>query len=129
MDAVQTGGARPFEQRRRKRIGCAVSVHLMPESGAVRGAAAYAGCSRDLSTGGVYVVTSGTGAFAPGDILTVSILIPWEMRRAFPFSRISGASRVLRVEPAEAEGKPAIGIALAFCGEAVSTLGSVITPR
>jgi len=115
------------------------------------------GRSTDLSVDGLYLTTRVVTSVAPGDPLTVSIRIPLERRRSFPFSRIVGLCRVVRVDDLRApstraagqgaasheggwvgrlEGqadtrqpalKAARGLALAFC-EDVTKLGGIVVP-
>ena len=84
------------------------------------------GRSRDLSTGGAYVTTGEAGPFAPDDVLTVWFSIPLESRRAFPFSRIMGACRIVRVEPqATDEAGSRVGLALEFHDDRITLLGAI----
>jgi c-di-GMP-binding flagellar brake protein YcgR len=88
------------------------------------------GESSDLSTGGIAFTTKDPGSFSPGEVLEVSITIPWEARRAFPFSRILGRCRVVRVEERPAEGGATLRrVALEFCGDQVTLLGAIVVPR
>jgi len=115
------------------------------------------GRSTDLSVDGLYLTTRVVTSVVPGDPLTVSIWIPLERRRSFPFSRIVGLCRVVRVDdlrapstlaadpgaasqeesnvgryegqtgPRQSETRAAQGLALAFC-EDVTKLGAMIIP-
>ena len=91
--------------------------------------------SVDLSMAGVFVWTTDPGPFNPGDVLAVSISIPWESRRLFPFSRIVGSCRVVRAEPVMQEPGPTMqvpgeearwGLALEFCGDRPTMLGAIV---
>jgi len=82
--------------------------------------------SADLGTGGVYLQAA-EGAFAPGEFVTVTIEVPWELRRAFPFSRIMATCRVIRVDEPAASGQGK-GVALEFCSEGTTMFGSIVTP-
>ena len=88
----------------------------------------YAGETRDLGPGGAYVTLNGANSVARGDLLRVSIAIPWEVRELFPFSRIVGAGRVVRVDelPLSDQGEQT-GLALEFCDN-VTILGTIVTP-
>ena len=130
---MSPGGAREpqsYDRRQRRRIKLAVPVRVCRVT-AEQGAPSsyYTGLSTDLSPGGVYVTTREGECVVPGEVLTVSIAIPWEARRAFPFSHIMGSSRVIRVEPIETAEGNQTGLALAFCGDDVTFLGAVVTPR
>ena len=120
-------GERPINWRRSPRVRIAVPVRWHSGAG---GAALPAGTgeSADLSLGGVYLTTEAEGPFAPGELLTVSVTIPWELRGLFPFSRIVGPSRVVRVEPMATSQGQRIGLAFAFCDDQVTMLGAIVAP-
>jgi hypothetical protein len=61
-------------------------------------------------------------------VLTVSVTIPWETRRLFPFSRIVGSGRIVRVEEVPAVPGTKQGFALSFCEGDVTLLGAIVTP-
>lgn len=109
---------RSENRRRHARVGLSVPVQFGRGREQEKASAlAYVGQSRDVGTGGVYLTTQGSGSFVPGDILNVSIPIPWEAQRGFPFSRITGIGRVVRVE--------AQGVAVEFCRHQLTMLGVV----
>jgi len=87
------------ERRGQRRIQLSAPVEFGKGSGG-KGELMYfsSGQSLDVSTSGVRLVTREPGPFTPGEVLAVSIEIPWETRRVFPFSRIVGFARVLRIE-------------------------------
>ena len=115
---------RSVERRRWSRLGLSVPVRLGKRSGEEGRAVAYAiGRSVDLSTGGSRVTMEFGGPFTPDEILAVSITIPWEARRGFPFSLIEGACRVVRVDQARGE------VALSFCPANTTMLGAGLLPR
>jgi len=117
------------DRRRWNRIALIVPVHI--QSGTERTSAAVSAVtvqSKDVSPGGVYVTTSAGGVFVPGEILTVTVPVPWESRRAFPFSLMTGLCRVVRVdELSTINEEPSRGVALAFCGESTTLLGAIVT--
>ena len=85
------------------------------------------GWSKELSAGGVYVTTQEGRGLVPGELTRLSISIPWESRRTFPFALIEGSGRVVRVdELATGQGKRE-GIAIEFC-EGITMLGAIVTP-
>jgi hypothetical protein len=97
---------------------------LNRRSGEEGRAVAYAvGRSLDVSPGGVCVAVEFGGPFTPDEILTVSLAIPWEARRGFPFSLIEGACRVVRVDQARGD------LALSFCPTNTTVLGAGVLPR
>ena len=117
------------DRRHSPRVRLAVPVQVARTGGEEGGAlASTAVQSRDLSLCGLYVIVAGEASVAPGEVLTVSVSIPWECRRAFPFSRVAGSCRVVRVEPAASQDGPTTGVALAFCGDGVTQFGSALIP-
>ena len=122
-------GERSFNRRRGPRVGLSVPVHVSKQAGESGGAVSrYMAQSTNLSAGGVYLILSEGGTFVPGELVHVSITVPWEARRAFPFSRIVGSSRVVRVEDASATQERGKGVALAFCERHVRLFGAVVVP-
>ena len=86
------------------------------------------GWSTDLSRGGLYLTTGAEGTFAPGETLAVSITIPWDARRALPFSHIMGQCRIVRADDVPATSGHKSGLALAFCEERLTMLGAIVAP-
>ena len=125
---MSAAGARDggrYDQRRTHRVKLSVPVHLCPDTAQQEGAGyAYAGRSENLSTGGVYLRTRDGGPFVPGEILQATISIPPASRRVFPFSRIAGSCRVIRVETLSPTTQEQ-GLALAFCGNTTFLRASV----
>ena len=130
MDVQSGSTPRSYDRRRWPRVKLAVPVQFGKGSWG-KGELLYftSGESSDVSTVGVRLTTSDPGPFIPGEVLAVSIAIPWELRRAFPFSRIVGAGRVVRVEegPATEQGKQQ-RLAIEFYGDRTAILGSIMTP-
>ena len=121
---------RSENRRRHRRVRLAVPIRLGKGAvGAGERRDDPTGLSRDLGTGGVYLTTSEPGPFVPGEVLKVSMCIPWEMRRRFPFSRIAGLCRVVRVEQVPISQEILTGLALAFCGDHMTMLGAVVATR
>ena len=84
---------------------------------------------RDVSPGGLYIVTRRRGVFSSGQLLRISVTIPWEMRARLPFSRLVGMGQVVRVDEAgEGLASGEYGLAVSFCG-GVTTLGAIVAPR
>ena len=52
----------------------------------------------NISLSGVYFETSQGSAYSPSDVVMASIAIPSEQQREFPFSRLAGRSRVVRID-------------------------------
>ena len=85
--------------------------------------------TRNISLAGVYFETEQTDAYAVNDTLISSASIPESMRREFPFTRVAGRSRVVRIKEVpsdEGAGRKRIGIALEF-GEDVTALTAIPT--
>ena len=77
--------------------------------------------------GGVCFETERVKAYAPNDVLVASVSIPEAQAREFPFTRLAGRSRVVRVDemPAaeSADGKRC-RVALEF-GEDLTVLSAI----
>ena len=118
-----------YDRRSRQRIALAVPVHLGRAAiGEVEGVAAATGETANLSTGGVYLITDAVGPFEPGDMLRISIEIPQESRRAFPFSRITGPCQVVRTQQfPSADPDARWGLALEFCQDRITMLGAIVS--
>lgn len=131
MTHVEVAGTRSSDRRHWPRVRLTVPVEVSLGAWGKGGAAPpFMAQSSDLSPGGLYLTTRDSGAFAPGEMLTVSIAIPWEYRQRFPFSRLMGPCRVVRVDQMATEQGAAHGVALAFCGTgAVTLLGTALIPR
>ena len=130
MNAAGAHGPSFYERRGQRRIQLSVPAEFGKGSGG-KGELMYfsSGRSLDVSTSGVRLVTSEPGPFTPGEVLAVSIGIPWETRRVFPFSRIVGFARVVRVieeEPRREEGGQR-HVALEFLSHETTLLGAIVT--
>ncbi len=80
--------------------------------------------AKNVSLAGVYFETEGEDTYALNEFLMASVAIPETFRRDFPFTRLAGPSRVVRVKQLpwqEAEGKTRFGIALEF-GDKITAL-------
>jgi hypothetical protein len=112
------------ELRRGRRINLQASVLLKP-------AAAGPAAPFDerpvgnISLAGVYFETEGANPYTMGDIVITSVAIPESQRRDFPFTRLIGRGRVVRVaELPPQDGRKRFGIALQF-GADVTALTTV----
>ena len=129
MAPVEGRDAQSVNRRRWRRVRLAVPVRFW-QSTASSGVLSCpdAGWSKTLSPGGVYVTTRGGGSFVLGELLRISVAVPWEARKAFPFTCIAGSGRVVRVEDLSApDHGDQTGLAIEFC-EDVTALGAVVTP-
>ena len=82
---------------------------------------------RNVSLAGVYFETDQPGALAPNAQVIASISIPETERRAFPFTRLAGRGRVVRMDelPAQDGSSPRrYGVALEF-GKDLTALTAV----
>lgn len=121
------GGA--VERRQGARIMLEVPAQLNKLAAEAGVVPAYVGQTVDLSLSGACVRVKAKGPIAPGEVLHVSIGIPWEYRNAFPFSRIVGSCRVARIEEAGGSGQPdEKAVALAFNADQMTFLGAIVAP-
>jgi hypothetical protein len=82
---------------------------------------------KNVSLAGVYFETEAADRYGMNDVLITSVAVPESQTRHFPFSRIAGRSRVVRVrELAQpgGSGKKRFGIALEF-GDDVTALTAI----
>lgn len=82
--------------------------------------------TKNLSLAGVYFETGDGPRFAVNDVVVVSAVIPALQRQEFPFTRVAGKGRIVRVtelEPQAADRKR-FGVALEF-GDDVTALTAV----
>lgn len=125
MTVASDRDARSHERRRLHRVKLAVPVQFSAGAGGMKdGVCPQTGVTRDISPGGVFLTLKGESAFAPGDILRVLVSIPWNAKRPFPFSRVSGLCRVVRVEPVPGGSEQEQGLALAFCDKGATMMGT-----
>ena len=110
--------SRSIERRRGRRIELAAPVQIR------RGGSAEPGADHvtdNLSVGGVYFETEAGETYQVDDIVTASVSVPEPQRRSFPFTRLAGRCRVVRVSPlpsADPAGRERFGIALEFSNDA-----------
>lgn len=77
----------------------------------------------NVSLGGTYFKTRTRKDVKPEQDVYISISVPREMRRQFPFSRLAGKARVVRVEDLPGNALDPLakqGIALEFSGDLIS---------
>ncbi|MBI3009482.1 MAG: PilZ domain-containing protein [Candidatus Omnitrophica bacterium] len=84
--------------------------------------------SQNLSGGGLYLTTEEVEFIRIGAVLRVSLAVPWKLRGNIPFSRISGSCRVVRIDDKSKEEKDLVGVAIAFCGNDLTMLGTMTGP-
>ena len=72
---------------------------------------------------GVYFETD-DGEFEVNEVVMTSVSIPETQRRGFPFTRLAGQGRVVRVSELAGDGRKKYGIALEF-GNDLTALTSI----
>ena len=85
--------------------------------------------AKNVSLAGVYFETDSAQTYAVDEILVTSVAIPESQRRDFPFTRLAGRSRVVRVSelsPLEPDEHKRLGVALEF-GNDVTVLTAAAT--
>ena len=118
---MQPGGA---ERLRGRRVPLQASLLIRrPDEPALREHAI-----QNISLAGVYFETDQPGALAPNAQVLASVSIPEAERRAFPFTRLAGRGRVVRMDelPAQDGSSPPrrYGVALEF-GKDLTALTAV----
>lgn len=75
----------------------------------------------DISVGGLSLKTSGFQGIRVDDVISLSVSIPAQLADKFPFSRIAGKARVVRVEKALPQESTSLkqAIALEFAPDVV----------
>ena len=84
----------------------------------------------NISLAGIYFETEQPDFYAANEIVMTSVSIPEAHRRAFPFTRLAGRSRIVWVKalPQQGpEGRKRVGVAIEF-GNDVTAL-TTIPPR
>ena len=78
--------------------------------------------AKNISLAGVYFETTEQHAYEVNQLVMTSVSVPETQRREFPFTRVAGRSRVVRVEPLSASsGVSRYGVALEF-GDDITAL-------
>jgi hypothetical protein len=114
------------ELRRGRRVTLQASVLLKPAD-AGPDAAFEERRVGNISLAGVYFEIDGANPYAVEDVVMTSVAIPESQRRDFPFTRLIGRGRVVRVDTLPPrEGRPRFGVALQF-GADVTALTTVPT--
>lgn len=112
-----------FERRqfRRAELDLPVAIRpLMPEGSA---APSLVGQVKDVSLAGMYCYVTKPAPVASGDTIACSISISADHAKLFPFTRIAGKGRVLRVDARLRHGADAlgnqerVGLAVAFAAD------------
>ena len=113
------------ERRRGRRINLEVPmvVRKMDEQGPKPFAEQS---TKNISLNGVYFEMDGVDGVRVNDVIIASVSIPESQRRDFPFTRLAGRSRVVRVIESltPGDGRPRTGVACEF-SEDVTVLTSI----
>ena len=116
------------ERRRGRRVNVEAPL-LIRRAGARKPEEVQKEVTQNISMAGVYFETERAGDYTLNDTVISSVAIPESKRREFPFTRVAGRSRVVRInelpQPA-ATGRKRIGVALEF-GDDVTALTATPT--
>lgn len=108
-------------QFRRAELDLPVTIRpLTPEGSASE---SIVGQAKDVSLAGMYCYVTKPAPVASGDTILCSLSIPADHAKLFPFTRIAGKGRVLRVDGRPRHGTDAsgnserAGVAVAFAAD------------
>ncbi len=107
-------GQSHVERRRGRRAP--VEAPVVIRRAGEKDVAPFKAVTKDVSLAGVYFETE-EDKFAVNDSVMTSVAIPPSQTGSFPFKRLAGRSRVVRVKSVEAPSKssaPRYGVALEF---------------
>lgn len=124
--SMEQGGV---ERRRGRRAQVSAPV-LIRRLGARNPAPAREEQSANISLAGVYFETEHGDQYAVNEMVTTSVAIPTQETKQFPFRRLSGRTRVVRVHELAPEGssdRRRFGVALEF-GDDVTALTAIPSP-
>ncbi len=104
------------ERRRGRRARIQAPIIIRPLSETTPAKPSRNELAQDVSLAGVYFETDSGDTYAVNDVIMTSISVPESSTRAFPFTRLAGRSRVVRVSelPSEDANRKRFGIALEF---------------
>lgn len=114
------------ERRRGRRAHVRAPVTIR-RVGARDPASAREEVSANISLAGVYFETEHGDQYAVNDVVTAAVVVPGQDTRQFPFRRLSGRTRVVRVHelsPEASGGRRRFGVALEF-GDDVTALTAI----
>jgi len=115
------------ERRRGRRAALEVPVLIRRSAGTGRSEAFTEEGVRNISLAGIYFETEAGERYPLDEVFITSVSVPESQTRHFPFSRIAGRGRVVRVRelsPTGSSGKKRFGIALEF-SEDVTALTAI----
>ena len=115
-----------FDRRRQRRVNFQVPIQIRRAGTEGLGPPEDA-VAINVSLAGVYFESPRGQTYAPNESIMVSISIPEPLQREFPFTRLAGRSRVVRVDALpgrRASDDTRQGVALEF-GEHVTALSAM----
>lgn len=118
-------GRASVELRRGKRAS--IQAPLLIRRPGAHSAPSREEVAENVSLAGVYFETEEGHPYASNDIVMASVSVPEERSREFPFTRLAGRGRVVRIEEIAARGESGrkrFGIALEF-GEDLTALSAI----
>ena len=104
------------ERRRGKRIALETPI-LIRQTSQSEGQGFIEQHAKNVSLAGVYFETDGSNRYRVDDVLVASLSVPESQTKDFPFTRLAGKGRVVRVDavsPASASPSSRTGIAIEF---------------
>ena len=113
-------------ERRRGRRAYVEAPLLIRRTGA-QGSASREEVTKNVSLAGVYFETEEGHPYTDNDMVMASVSIPEANAREFPFTRLAGRGRVVRIEPIpqqEPSRSKRFGIALEF-GHDLTALSAI----
>ena len=113
-------GSSQIERRRGRRVELQAPL-LIRRAAAPSAESASEQVTGNVSLAGVYFETE-EGAYRVNDLVTASVSVPETQRRGFPFTRVAGRCRVVRVSElpgTSPTGRKRFGVALEFGNDAV----------
>jgi len=119
---------RDVERRRGRRINLEAPVRIRTADAADK-AVFQDETASNVSLAGLYFETERSVPFERNDVVVATVSIPDAKKREFPFTRLSGRGRVVRVEKLEPDAsgdRPRHGVAVEF-GEDVTALSAIPT--
>lgn len=108
--------SKEMERRRDRRVWFDAPLQVWKE-GAPRPQSPKPLVAKNLSLQGLYFETDQKEPYAVDDVVVTSVSIPESLLHTFPFTRLAGRSRVVRVKalsPQESQGPQQAGVALQF---------------
>ena len=104
-----------IERRRGRRANVQATILLRRGHGGPE--AARREVATNVSLAGVYFETDDERTYQPNEVMLASVAVPGTQTRAFPFARLAGRGRVVRLQELPSQGtggKQRIGVALEF---------------